>query len=115
MITYLSEANIREQSCQHDRKKVLMYIPDMTERFPEGMYSCEEPEHICEDTFREAIDFMKKTTKENDWCPYLIYVSYNGKRERFDSFDELYIKFRNILDNRISHYHWYDEEILFIL
>lgn len=92
-----------------------MYIPDMTQRFPEGMYPCEEPAHKCDYTLKEAIDFMKKETKENAWCPYLIFVSYNGKRERYNTFDELYIKFKNILDNQITHFHWHDEEILFIL
>ena len=92
-----------------------MYIPDMTQRFPEGMYPCEEPVHMCEYTLKEAIEIMKKYTKENDWCPYLIFVSYNGKRERYVTFDELYIKFKNVLNNQITHFHWYDEEILFIL
>ena len=91
----------------------MMSIPDMTQRFPQGMYDIYESPARLDITLGDILNEYIEMAK-NDECYFycLVYVIENGKRDEYKKLEEVKRKYANKLYEYLYHTHWHDETIV---
>ena len=91
-------------------------IPDMTQRFPEGMYEIYEEPKRTNLKFGDVINnYIEYTKSEFEYYYLWVYVIIDGKRYEYRSLEEVKSKHADKLNEYLYHTHWFDEEIVFEL
>ena len=90
-----------------------MSIPDMTQRFPQGMYDIYEEPKRLDITLGDILnEYMEMATHDDMYFYCYVIVIKNGKREEYRWLEEVKEKYFNKLYENLYHTHWYDEIIV---
>lgn len=98
------------------------YIPDMTERYPEGMGQREYDPYLDDidapyRTLRDALEDYMRDAYEGDYYNH-VAVSQNGRLlYESNSLEDIWneAKIDGMLDERLDSSWWHDADILFTL
>lgn len=91
-----------------------MSIPDITQRFPEGMREIPEIHERTNLLFGDMLDDMIKDSKTGDYYYCKVIVILNGQWKcHYETLEEVKRIYKHYLDVCVYKAQWHDETILF--
>ena len=94
------------------------YIPDITERYPEGMGGpFEDPDYVEKfnptryDTLENIVGDIKAEVKEGEYYNWVRIIKDGEQIFESHNVDDIYREFRNLDRIYVYTYTWYDDKI----